>query len=168
MFVLVFASGCTRTPGDDVREHTPSPGPSSSGAPGEIFGGSPEKLRTTLAALRGKPVVVNYWATWCTPCKAEMPRVVDAAQEYAGRVNFLGVNVEDDIEAAQKFVRRYDMSFRSVADPDGKIRRAEKILGLPVTQFYGADGELAFVHQGEIKSKDLEEKIEDVLRLADG
>jgi thiol-disulfide isomerase/thioredoxin len=132
---------------------------------GDIIAGSPSKLGATLRSMRGEPVVVNYWATWCEPCKVEMPRIVDASEKYSGRVGFLGVNVEDDVQAAEEFVRRYKIPFRSVADPQGKIRRDEKVLGLPVTQFYDADGKLALVHQGEIKADELEEKIEEVLRL---
>ena len=115
--------------------------------------------------MKGRPVVVNFWATWCEPCKAEMPRLVDASEEYSDRVGFLGVNVEDDIDAAEQFVRDFEIPFRSVADPNGEIRRDEKVLGLPVTQFYGADGDLAYVHQGEIKADELEKRIEDALRL---
>ena len=132
---------------------------------GEIDKGTPSVFDSTLRALRGKPVVVNFWATWCEPCKEEMPRIVAAARRYAGRVHFLGVDVEDDLGAAASFARRYEMTFRSLADPDGKIRRAQRLLGLPVTQFYSSDGELNFMHNGEISAQELEEKIQDVLAL---
>ena len=118
-----------------------------------------------LVIPEGKPAVVNYWATWCIPCKEEMPRVVAAAKKYGDRVNFLGVNVEDSADLAAEFEESYDIPFESVRDADGKIRDEQGILGLPVTQFYDASGELAFVHQGEIKTEDLEERIEEVLKL---
>jgi cytochrome c biogenesis protein CcmG, thiol:disulfide interchange protein DsbE len=116
-----------------------------------------------LRASRGKPVVVNFWATWCDPCKKEMPRLVSAHEKYEGRVAFLGIDVQDDPDAAVDFARRYRIPFRSLADRAGDIRRKEKILGLPVTQFYDEDGDLAFVHNGEIRSDELEEKIEELL-----
>jgi thiol-disulfide isomerase/thioredoxin len=119
-----------------------------------------------LVIPKGKPAVVNYWATWCIPCKEEMPRVVAAAKRYEGRVTFLGVNVEDDAKLAASFEREYKVPFESVPDRDGKIRDDEGILGLPVTQFYDASGELAFVHQGEIDTEDLNDRIEEVLRLS--
>ena len=122
-------------------------------------------MKSTLESLKGKPVVVNYWATWCGPCKEEMPRIVAAAKKYAGRVHFLGVDVQDDVKSAAGFIRRYDMPFRSLSDPDGEIRNAEKVLGLPVTQFYSADGELVFLKHGEIGAKELTEKIEGVIEL---
>jgi cytochrome c biogenesis protein CcmG, thiol:disulfide interchange protein DsbE len=130
----------------------------------KIVEGSPSKLKTTLASMRGKPVVVNYWATWCGPCKSEMPRIVAAATEYAGKVSFLGVDVQDDTASAADFIRRYKMPFRSLSDPDGKIREAETIRGLPVTQFYSATGELSFEHNGEISDADLQDRIDEVLR----
>jgi hypothetical protein len=95
-----------------------------------------------------------------------MPRLVAAAKRYKGRIAFLGVNVEDDREAAQAFAKRYGVMFRSYAMSRAEVQRAQDILGLPVTQFFGPDGELAFVHQGEITADDIEEKIENVLRLA--
>lgn len=133
---------------------------------GSIDAGSPSAFDSALRSLRGKPVVVNYWATWCEPCKSEMPRIVAAAKKYSGRVHFLGVDVEDDTKTAASFARRYGMTFRSLSDPDGKIRRDQDILGLPVTVFYAADGELKFLHNGEIFEKELETKIEEVLALA--
>jgi cytochrome c biogenesis protein CcmG/thiol:disulfide interchange protein DsbE len=135
---------------------------------GDIDRGTPTIFDSTLQSLRGKPIVVNFWATWCEPCKSELPRIVAAARKYAGRVHFLGVDVEDDPKTAASFVRRYEMTFRSLADPDGRIRRDQDLLGLPVTQFYSAAGELNFLHNGEISAEELEEKIEDVLALGSG
>jgi len=124
-------------------------------------------MADALRGFRGKPAVVNYWATWCDPCKKEMPRLVAAYEKYKGRVAFLGIDVQDDPDAAPDFARRYRIPFRSLADRAGDIRRKEKILGLPVTQFYDDDGDLAFVHNGEIRSDELEEKIEELLPSRD-
>ncbi len=121
-----------------------------------------------MESLRGKPVVVNFWATWCGPCKEEMPRLVAAAETYAGRVHFLGVDVQDDSASAADFIRRYDIPFRSLSDPDGKIRHAQRLVGLPETQFYSADGELVFLNRGEIQEEELIEKIEDLLAAERG
>jgi thiol-disulfide isomerase/thioredoxin len=130
-----------------------------------LVAGSPSRLTSTLESMQGKPVVVNYWATWCGPCKNEMPRIVAAAKKYDGRVRFLGVDVQDDAKSAAAFIERYAMPFRSLSDPDGDIRNAEKVLGLPVTQFYSPEGDLVFMKHGEIFSEELDEKIEDILAL---
>jgi thiol-disulfide isomerase/thioredoxin len=132
----------------------------------EISPGSPELFESTIDAYRGKPVVVNFWATWCGPCETEMPHIVAAAKRYEGRVEFLGVDVQDDPEAASEFAEQYDIPFKSLEDPQREIVRAQRLLGLPGTQFYDADGELAFVKQGEIKNDELLEKIEEVLRAS--
>lgn len=136
------------------------------GGTGAVVPASASRLASAIRNERPLPVVVNYWATWCDPCKKEMPRLVAAAKRYEGRIAFLGVNVEDDREAAQAFAKRYGVMFRSYAMSRAEVQRAQDILGLPVTQFFGPDGELAFVHQGEITADDIEEKIENVLRLA--
>lgn len=129
-----------------------------------IISGSPKILKAKLAALKGKPVVVNYWATWCEPCNRETPRVVAAAKKYAGRVVFFGVDVEDSTASAEKFAKRFGMPYESLADPRGDIRHAQTVLGLPVTQFYASDGELAFLHNGEISAKELDSKIKETLK----
>jgi thiol-disulfide isomerase/thioredoxin len=115
--------------------------------------------------MRPKPVVVNYWATWCDPCKKEMPRLVAASAKYQRWVGFLGVNVEDDRGAAQRFANRYHIPFMSHAVTKAEVQRTQHILGLPVTQFYRADGGLAFDHQGEITSSELKEKIEELIHI---
>lgn len=153
--VAVAATACGGGTG------TVSPGRAS----GEIVDGSPERFAEELSDMRGRPVVVNFWATWCDPCKEEMPRLVAAAGRYDGKVRFLGIDVQDDPTAARRFVAEFSVPFRSLADPKRDIVRDQKILGLPVTQFYAADGELAFVHSGEISAEELEEKIDELLRV---
>jgi thiol-disulfide isomerase/thioredoxin len=108
---------------------------------------------------------VNYWATWCEPCKKEMPRIVASTKRHGSAVGFVGVNVEDDLAAARAFARRYRLPFRSYTMSRADVQRTQRILGLPVTQFYRADGELGFVHQGEISTRDLEDKLGELLRL---
>lgn len=125
----------------------------------------PKGFERALRTMRGSPVVVNFWATWCEPCKEEMPRFVDAAKRYGQRVRFLGVDVEDTDDAAERFIERFGIPFPSLADHGGDIRRSARILGLPTTQFYRADGELAFVHSGEISAEDLEARIQELLQI---
>lgn len=151
--VAVLVPACGSDPPPAAREGT-----------GTVLVSSPQRLEEAIRSLRPRPVVVNYWATWCEPCKEEMPRFVAAAGRYT-RVAFLGVNVEDDLESAQRFVRRYGISFASHALSRTQVQETQDILGLPVTQFYRGDGELAFVHQGEISGDDLDEKIDELLRI---
>jgi thiol-disulfide isomerase/thioredoxin len=153
LVACALAAAC----GDGRASPTPGPGNDN------LEPGTPDRFDEAMRALRGKPVVVNFWATWCGPCKTEMPRLVAAAKAYEGRVHFLGVDVQDNTASAADFIREHDIPFRSLSDPDGKIRRAQRLVGLPETQFYSAKGDLAFLNRGEIQQNELNEKIEDLI-----
>ncbi len=74
-----------------------------------------------LADLRGKPVVLAVWGSWCTPCRAEAPDVVAAATELDDRAHFVGINIRDpSTEQANSFVRRFDVPYPSFYSPDGR------------------------------------------------
>lgn len=112
------------------------------------------------------PTVVNVWASWCIPCRAETPLLVKAAQRYDGDVRFLGLNTQDAKEEALEFIDEFDIPYPSGLDPTGKVARHLKALGLPVTLFLRPGGELVFVHNGEIRAPDLDEKITELLRVS--
>jgi peroxiredoxin len=95
-----------------------------------------------------------------------MPLIVSAQRKYAEQIHFLGVDVQDDDASAEAFAKRYKMRFPSLGDPQKRIVRAEGLLGLPVTLFYREDGELAFVHNGPIGRRDLQENIQQLLLLS--
>jgi thiol-disulfide isomerase/thioredoxin len=74
-----------------------------------------------LAGLRGKPVVVVVWGSWCTPCRAEAPDVVAAAARLKGEAHFVGVNIRDpSTSQARSFVRRFEVPYPSFYSPDGR------------------------------------------------
>lgn len=119
-----------------------------------------EKL---LGQLEGTPVVVNIWASWCGPCRAEAPHLAAAAQAYEGRVQFLGVDILDARESAREFMREFGWTYPSVFDETGAIRDQLGIIGQPATLFYGADGELVDTWIGPIPPEDLTAGIEAIL-----
>jgi hypothetical protein len=92
-----------------------------------------------------------------------MPRIVAAASAYGSRVRFLGIDVEDDTKAANDYAKQRRVQYPMLSDAHGEIRSAQRIVGLPVTQFYRSDGALAFVNNGEIQATDLKKRIEDLL-----
>ncbi|MGH3327173.1 MAG: TlpA family protein disulfide reductase [Streptomycetales bacterium] len=106
----------------------------------------------TLSGLRGKPLVVNVWASWCPPCAQEMPRLAQVHERAGGRLRFLGVDILDRRADGLAAAPEFGMSFPSVHDPDGLIRSTLKVPGPPVTFFVTPEGKIAHTHYGELES----------------
>lgn len=114
-----------------------------------LLDGGLDAFRARLATLRGAPVVVNQWASWCGPCRYEFPFFQDLARRYEGRVAFLGVNSQDVDDDARAFLKEFPTPFPHYSDPDVKIAREFKGgRAWPTTAFYAADGSLARTHLG--------------------
>jgi cytochrome c biogenesis protein CcmG/thiol:disulfide interchange protein DsbE len=120
-----------------------------------------EALRSVDYA--GTPLVVNFWASWCPPCRREAPRLEAAWREYEGQVMFIGVNFQDKDEAAEAFLERFPKSYPSVRDPRGSIGIDWGVFGLPETYFIRADGTLSFKQNGEISMETLETQLQALL-----
>lgn len=104
-----------------------------------------------LRDLRGQVVVLNFWATWCPPCRAEMPTLGKIAREYQGQdVVILGINstVQDDVNAIPGFLAQREITFPILLDKSGKVTRLYGIRALPTTFFVGPDGIIRFVTIG--------------------
>jgi cytochrome c biogenesis protein CcmG, thiol:disulfide interchange protein DsbE len=115
----------------------------------QLLNGGVPAFERRLAALRGTPVVINKWASWCNPCRAEFPIFQRLATERGREIAFLGVNGSDSTGPARKFLAHYPVPFPSYADPDEKIARAIKApANYPITVFVDARGKTAFIHQG--------------------
>jgi cytochrome c biogenesis protein CcmG/thiol:disulfide interchange protein DsbE len=130
----------------------------------DLLPGAENELERRLAAVKGHPVVVNVWAAWCGPCIVELPVFQELSLDYGKRVAFLGVDLKDNRERAQRLLRRIPVTYPSVEDPDGRIFQGYKLVGTPSTIFYDAAGEQTFVHQGPYQDRQSLE--EDVRRYA--
>ena len=117
-----------------------------------LLGGGRKALHARIAALHGHPVVVNVWASWCGPCRTEMPAVQRVALKRGRDVAFLGVDIKDNRDAARRFLRDIPLSYPSYEDPDGQIYNAYRLAGAPSTVFYDGAGHQEFLHQGQYAS----------------
>jgi cytochrome c biogenesis protein CcmG/thiol:disulfide interchange protein DsbE len=123
-----------------------------------LDGGEP----VTLASLRGKPAVLNFWASWCVPCFDEHPLLVGAARELGDRVRFYGVVYEDSDEQVKRFLSRQGQAYPSLVDPGSRTAIAYGIFGVPETYFLDAQGRIAAKHVGPLDAATLTKN----LRLA--
>ena len=121
----------------------------------EILGGGLGAYEARLAALRGHPVVVNKWASWCGPCRLEFPFFQAQAAERAGEVAFLGVATDDSRDALETFLSELPLPYPSYDDPDYEIAAelGSPAKALPSTAFYDRDGELVYTNPGVYESE---------------
>ncbi len=122
-----------------------------------------QRFEALLEEQRGIPVVVNIWASWCGPCRIEAPDLEKLSREFEGRVQFIGVDILDDREAARDFILEFDWPYPSVFDPDGEIRDGLGFIGQPVTIVFDADGERSFEWNGAVNEELLRAEIEKVV-----
>ena len=119
----------------------------------------PDGFARLLGQLQGTPVLVNFWGSWCPPCKDEMPRIVAAHARFGDRVQFLGVDLEDGRDEARGFIEDYGMTFPSVFDPPDAIKASLGQYGQPVTLFFDRDGTMASSWTGPISEERLERNL---------
>lgn len=132
-----------------------------------LLGGGRAAFSARLVSLRGYPVVVNVWASWCGPCRSEFPVFQSASAELARRVAFVGVDVLDQAAAARSFLKRLPVSYPSYSDPDAAIARTLNAgAGVPVTAFFDRSGRQTYLHQGAYS--DLRTLVQDIKRYAEG
>ena len=104
---------------------------------------------------RGKPIVVNKWASWCAPCRLEFPFFRDQAKKRKGEVVLFGVNSNDNRGDAEDFLKEEPVPYKHFEDPKLEIAAAfNAVQAFPSTAFYDSNGKLAFVHQGGYSNED--------------
>ena len=120
----------------------------------ELLGGGAKAFEQRLAELKGFPIVVNKWASWCGPCRAEFPYFQRLAVERGKEIAFLGVDSNDNDDGARRFLEEFPVSFPSYKDPDLRVAAVIKaVAAFPTTVFYDSKGDIAFVHQGGYASE---------------
>lgn len=152
----------TDKPAADGPAASPSSAQGAKGSPVELLDGGPAAFRRHLATLKGRPVVVNQWASWCGPCKFEFPFFQRLAQKYRGRVAFVGVDSQDDRESALRFLEELPTPYPHFFDRDVSVAREFRGgLAWPTTAFYDARGKRTKTHAGAYAT---EAKLEEDIR----
>ncbi|MCL1594146.1 MAG: TlpA family protein disulfide reductase [Actinomycetia bacterium] len=113
----------------------------------------------TIADLEGGPAVVNFWAAWCPACYAEMPAFEKVYQTKGDSVQFLGINLSEDVESALGIAADAGVTYPLARDIDGEVFTAYGGLGMPTTIFLDEDGSVVEAYTGELTAGQLEARI---------
>lgn len=124
----------------------------------ESFNGEEVKL----SDFRGKTVLVNFWASWCHPCREEAPLLERAYMSLSGRqVEFIGINIMDDRKSAEEYIKSFGGTFVNIHDPENRIHLDYGVGGVPETFFVNPDGIVTGKHRGPLTEKMIMSYIED-------
>jgi peroxiredoxin len=124
------------------------------------------KRRVRLSELRGAPVLINFWATWCGPCKQEMPLLVEQYNWNKGRgLRVLAIDTlaNDNVEDMRRFAEKFAMNFDVLVDETDAVGGGWAIMGLPTTFFIRPDGVIAKVHVGQLTADQLKDYLQLIL-----
>ena len=113
----------------------------------------------SLESLRGKPVVLNFWATWCGPCRRELPALQASAERYSENVTIVGVDQGEAPETVQAYVDELGLTFVIPMDRNNEVSAEYGVRGLPTTFFIDSDGVIQHIWSGEMNSITLAESI---------
>ena len=116
----------------------------------------------TLSDYRGQIVLVNDFATWCGPCLAETPHLVDVYNAEDGEVMFIGLNLQETEANVADYRDQFNISYPLVLDPDGKLTEIYRPIGLPTSWFIDPDGIVRYVHAGPMTTPMLQEALDAV------
>ena len=148
--VVIVIALQARDPGTGIAKGQPAPAIS-----GTDLAGKP----IDLASLRGRPVVVNFWASWCGPCQQEMPLLASKAAAHAGSgLVILGVLSDDSVANGVAFEQKYGATWPSIFDANGSIKATYRVVGRPQSYFIDASGVLRSIQIGYLTDADFERK----------
>ena len=131
--------------------------------PDRSLGGFGDGPAVDLAAYRGRPLVVNFWATWCAPCVEEMPDFDAVAGELGDRVAFLGVDVADAPRFAEPFAQELGIDYDLAIDPDRSLAAEVGVASMPTTLFVDAEGTIVHRAYGALDAPGLRAALADHL-----
>jgi cytochrome c biogenesis protein CcmG/thiol:disulfide interchange protein DsbE len=128
---------------------SPTPLASLHAQANQLLGGGPKAFSARLASLKGYPIVVNKWGSWCGPCQSEFPAYQRVAAAYGRRVAFVGIDGKDHNAAAAAFLKQFPVTYPSYTDPSESIAATIQALTYyPETVFLDRNGKLVYEHAG--------------------
>jgi cytochrome c biogenesis protein CcmG, thiol:disulfide interchange protein DsbE len=131
----------------------------------EITGVGLDGAPVKLSDFRGRPVIVNFWASWCVPCREEMPLLRDLqAKHTADGLVIVGVIFKDQADPARAFAQGFGVSWPSALDPDGSIAKAYRVVAPPQSYFIDRTGVLRSIQIGEILQEDFDNQYPAIAR----
>ncbi|QSO46406.1 TlpA family protein disulfide reductase [Alicyclobacillus mengziensis] len=119
----------------------------------ELASGTP----VSLSEFQGKPIFINFWASWCPPCQAETPDIVKAYQQYGNQVTFISINLTsgDSIAGVHQFVKRYGIKYPVLLDKNAAASTAYNVLAIPTSLFVNRNGVIVARFSGAIPAAEL-------------
>ena len=119
--------------------------------------------RVDIAQFAGRPVVLNFWATWCGPCKYEHPLLVQASKQLGERVGWVGVVYQDEPEKIRSYLAKHGSWGHNLVDTESKVSIAYGVYGVPETYFIDREGKVSYKHVGPLDYDTLYSKLEELL-----
>ena len=162
MWILFSSSHLVNSGSDRSASLEPAPVVGHTAPDFELATPAGEIIR--LSDYRGTPVIVNFWATWCGPCRAEFPEFQEAAVDNAGSLVIIGVNSTstDQAESIPTFLEEFGITFPIVLDEQGDVVDLYRVLGLPTTVFIDSNGVINEVFTGPLNKAYIESKISEL------
>ena len=130
---------------------------------GTLQAATDRDLAGMITGLRGRPVIVNLWASWCGPCRVEAPVLERAARYYGDRAVFIGVDAQDQIQPARSFIAAHGVTYPNVVDAGGTITQALGMRGFPTTYVFDGSGRLTAKIFGAISEQTLAGRVRTAL-----
>ena len=161
LLVAAGAGGCVPTSGSPKFRAN---GRARSLPTGPLAAVTGDDFEGILVGLRGRPVIVNVWASWCGPCRVEAPLLQRASERYGNDVAVIGVDSRDTRDAGLEFLERYDIRYPNVFDKTGEIRRRLALRGFPTTYIFDRTGSLRSTVVGGVSEQVLAAHVADAGR----